>query len=56
MEENIDIRVDKTMHSIEYRIRVKTMERNRLSIEVEDKSTGEYWKNEFSQHYIEEIT
>jgi len=47
MEENIDLLVNKTLHSIDYIIHMKATS-NKLKLEVEEKTSGEYWKNEFS--------
>ncbi len=55
MDEGVEVAVELHIHETEYVVRVKS-QKSQIEVELEDRHSGDYWRNTFSQHYIEEIT
>jgi len=53
--ENIEKVAEMAFHGVTYIIKINSTD-DILNIEIEDKETGNIWKNSFSATYIEEIT
>lgn len=55
MDEILDLYVERTFHNIPYYLSVNASA-EMLTVEIEQKSTGDSWIGQFPQIYIEEIT
>lgn len=55
MDDNIDRTVDFQCHGVDYILRMVNSA-EALVLELEDRVTGQHWKNTFGSNYLEEIT